>query len=67
VYRQVTRFYVPNRTDERGNFDGPLILHYINPSLNALKAKYRHIDPANGGGPSKVDQTSTSHSVFFLN
>jgi hypothetical protein len=35
---ECTRFYIPNATDMRGNFDGPLILHYINPSLPALKA-----------------------------
>ncbi len=50
---EVTRFFVYG-TDTRINFDGPVILHYINPSLPALRLKYGHIDPANGGGVHRV-------------
>lgn len=64
----MTRFFVPNATDQRGNFDGPVVLHYINPSLSALTAKYASLDPANGGGLHRVHSSrdslhTPSHSI----
>ena len=39
---EVTRWYVGDKgQDRRADFDGPLVLHYINPTLSSVMDKYR--------------------------